>query len=296
MGPRSALILLFLVSIVQSQSQNAYPFAAQAADCCRVIREYLTLHPDYKIVKLYGLFNTGTNYAFDLLSSNGFEFGLNYTDRVHENARRACIQNWYGWKHGDPNQLGEIPAFPRNASHVFPIIMVRNPFAWISSTIRQPYNLRVCLPKGNFRPGECKFPWGKRLCLGFAPPMNVYSNFAAVWGEYYTRMLRKVSMTDGFYIRYEDLVLNPDHVLDHLWMRTHGKGFGPASNSTWQRANKDNREWVRKRSPNPMESASRKIAQRSYLNTIPTKIREFVCAHPESMDVMKRFHYTEDCE
>lgn len=274
------------------------PDSIEVRTCCERVSEYLGKHPAFSFIKVYGLFNTGTNYVMELMRINGFDVGYNVSMQCLPRARTGCVSLMKGWKHGDPNTFGH-PLFPIpipiNETNILPVIMIRNPISWFLSMMRVAYNMGECM-KHRFRP--CEFVWGKQPCHNNVLIKSKYSNAVLSWGEYYSRMLKKIPPTQAFYIRYEDLVLDPIKVLDRLQIRVRLHGFGctgPCITKHWVNVSVDSREWLRQRNKRTFEHAHDKIEKQEYLSRIPSDVRQAFCNHRETKELIRRFYYTEDC-
>lgn len=269
----------------------------QIKKCKQKMIESLNMNPNYKFIKIYGMFNSGTNYAFDLFESNGFEVGQNNTINCSLQGKRDCAEKYMGWKHGDPNTFGH-KFFPLNLTTTMPVIMIRNPLSWIDSMMHAPYNMKNCI-KMQFNP--CEYEWGSQSCLGYINLKCKYSNSILSWGEYYSRMLSKITMTEGFYIRYEDLVLQPEKILTQLRIRANLKGVGCSGNcisGKWNSVLHESRIWVRKKSKknNSNETAKQKIVRKPYLKNIVPKVLKTMCTDKNTVILMKKFYYIDDCK
>lgn len=111
-------------------------------------------------VKIFGERNTGTNFTEQFVKANfpalevlhhpttpdpqitvafPAPFANVVQERLIDDMRAREFDQHFGWKHArtDAAQLRSVPLF-QDTGFIF---LVRNPFAWLTSTLRRPYSL-----------------------------------------------------------------------------------------------------------------------------------------------------------
>ena len=193
-------------------------------------------------IKIFGERNTGTNFAELLIGLNhpglrvlthGDNNGLNeqaakfgagrapvVLERLIDARRAAEFPENFGWKHAAPapDAIRAAPAFAQTCF----LFLVRNPFQFLTSLARRPYNL--ILPDG--RPGDMSgFLRGPILLNqrdGLAVRDGVVANPVQLW-SLKTAAHRATAAALGkqaLLLRYEDLVADPTRPA--RWLATLG--------------------------------------------------------------------------
>lgn len=130
----------------------------------------------FQFVKVFGERNSGTNFLNLMLQGNGVDATIlnkevdflpsEYALSFDEAIRDVFVERWlddldreefrrnFGWKHArvSRERLGRHPEFER----AFFILLIRNPFSFVASLHRRPYNL-LPVPKGD-RKGFIRSP------------------------------------------------------------------------------------------------------------------------------------------
>lgn len=193
-------------------------------------------------IKVFGERNTGTNFAEQLIGLNhpdlrvlahGTNDGLNeqaarfgagrapvVLERLIDARRAAEFPENYGWKHAAP-ALDALRAAPGFARSCF-LFLVRNPFQFLTSLARRPYNL--ILPEGV--PGDMSAFLRTPVLLnqrdGLAVPNGSVANPVLLW-SLKTSAHRAVAAAldkQALLLRYEDLVADPTRPA--RWLATLG--------------------------------------------------------------------------
>jgi hypothetical protein len=137
-------------------------------------------------IKVFGERNSGTIYLEKLLQKN---FKINIAD----------FQT-LGWKHRlapDKEELAKAD------EHLIYLILIKNPYSWLRSMHRKPYNHEE-LKKLSFNQ-FIEFPYGD------------YRNPVIMWNDKYTSYLKmEQNVKNITFIKYEDLLEFPEKILTDL--------------------------------------------------------------------------------
>ena len=248
-------------------------------------------------IQVLGLHATGTNYAFKMLLNNGFDMGA--SPACSSVIGLSCLEHTFLWKHQDPNTIGMHPDFVYNASRVYFVIMIRHPFSWFVSTMRNPYDFNECK---SYTATPCAFRSGGPCNTIPQKEREVWSNYTsrwAAWGEHYTRMFSSghFRMHNATYVRFEDLTLDPDRQLDRIRNLARRRNVACsgncASNQTWSILQKPAKLHGSKASH---DQAISNIVKKPYLDTIPEAIARHMCTDEKTRHVMVVFEFLEECD
>lgn len=185
-------------------------------------------------VIVLGMYDTGTNLVLDFIRANlekpnHVELCRNYTAWAYCGAV---------WKHTHPRLLSKFPSTlggyrpngSRDFSEAVAVVMLRHPFSLMRSLQRQSYEMK-CQGPSDWLEQPCDYipPDGQRLrnqkgmprmsrptCVQESFPC--WPNFVQAWNSYTAGYLRSLHgvFRDTVFVRYEDLVENPDAVLKEI--------------------------------------------------------------------------------
>lgn len=276
----------------ETREQGAKLFTSRKAKKCIESIDSTITSSNRRIWKVYGLFNSGTNYMWDLLYKNGFDVGMMGIPDCDGVELNVCTRDYRGWKHADPNTFTHKYLSPLNRN-IMPVIVVRNPFSWMLSTKKLPYSLKKCI-------GEkirCDYTWDKICEIGHTDMWSNYTSFELLWGEHYWRMLQQIPLVDGVYVRYEDLTFYPERILKQLQIRSKLMNItciGPCMSGEWNLTETDSRTWIR-RNNHANTFAKKKILDKNYLKFLKKQTVENLCNHNETRFILEMFEYIDDC-
>ncbi len=155
-----------------------------------------------KKLTIIGLFRSGTNYTRTLLE-------LNY--------KTMTFYDSHGWKHGI------IPTFTKGSGYVysdFPTItVIKDPLAildsWFKYMIGHNVNFRILTTDDSFS----SFIRSKIYYFNGADkihPEYVFQNPIQMWNFIVWNHISFVKQTNGVYVRYEDLLNNPEETCSKI--------------------------------------------------------------------------------
>ncbi|MEM6483713.1 MAG: hypothetical protein AAF662_01830 [Pseudomonadota bacterium] len=185
------------------------------------------------LIKIYGERNTGTNYLEQLISANFgpvlypgnqpihrralyrtvhlcFPDALAFrtVERLRDRWEFANFETSLGWKHAQVPCVPEGSRYPKNIGFV---TMTKNPFAWLVSLYRRPYqNARL-----GTRPGQesrrdtvsflefLESPW-ETVGREFGP--QAYETPIDMWNRKTRAYLALQKLGPHLHLRYEDLL------------------------------------------------------------------------------------------
>jgi hypothetical protein len=165
-------------------------------------------------VKVYGERNSGTRYLSALLAAN---FRL---DLLRDEAPRVVtwlsfdsqgMRDWYfaltgrrnlGWKHRLPPSPDELAALGERARDVRFVTLVKNPYSWLLSLLRRPYN--AVRPYASVTE-LVTAPW---VTVGRERAPPAFADAVAMWNA---KAAANLALPAGrtANLRYEDLLADP---------------------------------------------------------------------------------------
>jgi hypothetical protein len=178
-------------------------------------------------------------------------------------------------KHGLPSRACKFSWTP------FYVILVRNPYAWLSSVHRQPYT--GCHKLKNFSQW-LRAPFAK---FGFCKPSRVRQTPMAVWNEY-VLAYRQLDGADSMLLRDEDLAT--EHVLlGKLAELGHALGLPPRTYSLPSKLPivKRGNQWTRVR----YRTDQQKLFNRTWLAKFSEEDFRFVNGHLDPKAMHGLFSY-----
>lgn len=161
-----------------------------------------------RILKVVGLFNTGTNLLETLLEEN-FPGAF----ALEEYGSPVVYGRCRFWKHMSLSMLQAKKPDVLKDCHdrgAIVVAMVRNPLAWLSSMDRKPYTLESCREAGQGRRGwrtPCMFADVHHLLRGEA--FKDIETIWALWTHDYDN-LSELGFDKALAIRYEDLLVDTE--------------------------------------------------------------------------------------
>lgn len=264
--------------------------------CMKEFRAAYAANASRVFIQVLGMHASGTNYAFKMMVDNGFDVGM--VPGCASTVGSACLEHTALWKHQDPNTIGTHPDFTYDAERYFFVVMVRHPFSWYASLLRNSYDYAACRHTAT---PECRFLSGGPCMSTPDKERNVwsqYSSFWQAWGEHYTRMLhsRHFRLLNATYVRYEDLALTPGPQLArirHVALKRGVQCTGHcATNDTWSVVMKPAKLHG---SHADHKRAVSDILSKSYKDIVPEEVMRSMCSHNETRHIMTVFDYIDDC-
>lgn len=160
-------------------------------------------------VKVVGERNTGTNWAERVVRDNVRNPVISgVRSRHYKSADRFFSENWcatLGWKHGfppTPSQLATCPAaFDRCGNTSF-VLMVKNPYAWMLSMYRHPYEVRSRATFDAFVKAPIHAPARENANVA------EHKNLARLWNVKYQAWLTQLPANCVTVVKYENLLRN----------------------------------------------------------------------------------------
>ena len=177
---------------------------------------------DKRIVIVMGPYGSGTNVMVDYIS-NTFDVDVRPSSTFvsHKKSGIINLQNTLLWKHAIP--VEEL-IFSESA---VVILMIREPFSWIGSMSRSPYELHPSEGKRNKKQNWLAEPvqFKGESCLNVSAD-TTWSSAIELWKTYaygYKTGAFRTSLAPGFpghknivIVRYEDIVRAPIKVMEKL--------------------------------------------------------------------------------
>ena len=172
-------------------------------------------------------FNTGTNLLSEYLMKN--------CHMPHNKDKRSMNVQGIRWqvpwgKHSPVSLRGinvaasDVPqkhGIVKNQTHVFPVVVIKDPFFWMSSMCRHPYaavwkrssNCPNLVPQAHSNK-LVESSSGVNVKVKYADKERKYTSLAHLWNEWYANWI-DVNFPRVI-IRYEDLILHPETVLGKI--------------------------------------------------------------------------------
>ena len=234
-------------------NQDAHPII-HGIDSCQRFQEQVP--PKERFISPSGMFNSGTNLLHSLLTqycdvsgSNSDEDNLNNNTGKSLNSTSTSQQGFLSgivaWNKHVPHEIRTKQMSVVDdiqPSHILPVYMTKDPWFWMQSMCRHPYDARgfklpsdPCpsltqsqqgLLKGTpkYRKVNVIFPYGKRY------KSVMYESLIDLWikwyEEYYNDRKETITTTTAIpqlIIRYEDLLLFPETILTTVCKCAGGK-------------------------------------------------------------------------
>lgn len=238
-------------------------------------------------LKIYGERNSGTNFLEQLMDYNLDAEVLKFLpgplqtlalkmirrERLLDIFLAADSSNTLGWKHGIPREswLKETDMAP-----LLIVIVVKSPYAFLTSLYRKPYHYRGKLPTGFSEFLQSEWRLHSRDGLGRSLP-----NPVELWNRKHERWLQlKHECGIPFEtIRYESLVAEPEKVLRDIHQRHDipllSKAFTPITTST-------------KNAPKTIDDYREDVTQKTYLEPYSGEDLDFIRSqlNPQLMETL----------
>ena len=198
-------------------------------DTCETYRRIIP--PQNRSIGPAGMFNTGTNLLYSLLSTNCILQG-NSADGSGGGIDNILWQVAWG-KHTPASWRWRN--FPKhwanmNQTNVLPIVIIKDPYTWMGSMCRASYSANW--PHSDAHcPNLVRIPTdvagGGRMTgieIGDSIPVNVrynqthvtkHSNLAGLWNDWYGEYFA-ISQYPRIMVRYEDLLFRPESTLSQV--------------------------------------------------------------------------------
>jgi hypothetical protein len=170
-------------------------------------------------VKLYGERNCGTHYLTRLMAAN-LDASLlesvepRYVRRTARYLRRAeVVRDLYyhfaftrtlGWKHMNPRSAAELRARGIDVDALRFVFLIKNPYSWVVSMIRNPYHLGVTKPVDIDQFVRRRWRCTRRENMGTRS-----ATLMQVWTTKIRSYFSLVDQATGSIVRYEDLLVDP---------------------------------------------------------------------------------------
>lgn len=209
-------------------------------DRCAAFRE--AVPPADRFVSAAGMFNTGTHVIFNYLDKyceipdkdhgkiKKQRDALNAKAKVQEIIDSGILFETYWGKHKHVTDRGKVVTLPKYegfpVENLLPVVMIKDPFTWLSSMCRNPYNWidgrryvedgtrcpNLTLPDG-ISPVSATIKYSMRETRvqrpdkEFESMLHMYNQWYQEWEEVaFPRLI----------VRYEDLLLHPEEVVDKV--------------------------------------------------------------------------------
>lgn len=247
--------------------------------------------------QIFGLYDSGTNLLQMVLHAAYPQASIcpDTTESRRLNGG-TCRHRYPTSKHDNPWYIQHDFVLTAAAKGIHSIFMVRNPVSNLLSIHEHPYGLSTCA-------GPFIHSWvsttcscdairisgpGDKLCK---PQQSDFPSVAAVWTEYVEGFLHTTASSNGssLLIRYEDLVLTPENVMDKIDALAFNNQTSLASVSKAMRISAKHNGVGRR-------EALEKIKSRSYRKDPAyqsKRLRELCARLPHSL--LTRLHYEDEC-
>lgn len=173
-------------------------------------------------IKIYGERNTGTNYLSRLIVNNlnttelrGTVPNSNFWQKSEFNKNLYFLFTFHrnlGWKHTFVN-TSKLKLL-HNTENICFITLTKNPYSFLLSLYKKPYHYKGILPKSFSDFLTTKWYVQKRDNI----KANYYNNPIDLWNSKNTSYLdlKKNFDSQTLNIKYEDLLANPNEVIDKI--------------------------------------------------------------------------------
>lgn len=158
-----------------------------------------------KHIHVWGMFNTGTNLHTRLLHTLLSNFGVNVTPGTDSR-----------WKHFPPwLKSGTFQTnFPIPHSETLHVVMIRHPFVWMESTVRDPYNLDC---HGHVTKCTLNLPRVQQIRQGMPEGIESFTDLAEFWNYFYGNYtIMALQRRDMIVLRYEQVLEKPIETMRDL--------------------------------------------------------------------------------
>ncbi len=179
------------------------------------------------VIKIYGERNTGTNYLTQLIAQNLdvkllpgvaprrlrrlFPNHPGLHERLIDAYFRWTFPRNLGWKHMLVPHYQVLQKTDVDMEQTLFLFLVKNPYAWLLSLYRRPYH--------NYRPAATfaafiqeKWPTVRREQAG----RPFFINPIVMWNEKTSAYIRLTQHVHSQIIRYEDLIADPQAIVQNL--------------------------------------------------------------------------------
>lgn len=197
--------------------------------------------------------------------------------------------------------LGPVEPRQRMAA----LVVLRSPFAWLSSVRRAPYDLRPCVRRADAygRPAP-RLAWLTEPCeldaatawsrafQKLVPLRTSFPSLAEMWNTYtrdYLELLPQLGFATTTVVRFEDLAQEPGATLARVQDELLGALYEPFDPARVQLVTQPLKENTHGR-----EHVLQALAARSYLAEWSPEERLAVCARLDRV-LLERFAYDDDC-
>jgi hypothetical protein len=188
-------------------------------DRCRQFQSLNQHRPDDINIAPAGLFNSGTNFLYQLLQEN-----CNFQGRSPSAYHGRAFQPPWG-KH-TPREYREIhridhPLYMNmKLEAVLPIVLIRHPYDWLKSVCNQPYAVHWRDRDENRSDFVC--PWivhednqTQEVIVTYGSGLQRYESVAHLWNRWYRGYFDSMAFP-RIMIRMEDLIFYPHKVIPKI--------------------------------------------------------------------------------
>lgn len=217
----------------QHQDNTAYPII-HGTDSCHKFQQQVP--PNERFIAPSGLFNSGTNLLYSLLNQYcDISIDNNTIKSFHTSTSQQDIPSGIldkpPWNKHVPHDIRTTQMFKKpivdgiQQSHVLPIYITKDPWFWMQSMCRHPYDARgfkilsdscpsLLQNHQGFLKGRPKsrkinvtFPNGKTF------KNVIFESLIDLWIQWHTEYYYDRNKIPQLFIRYEDLLFFPEKVL-----------------------------------------------------------------------------------
>ena len=190
-------------------------------------------------IKLYGERNCGTNYLEQLVGRNLgctmlrgtlpriYRAALGWSEAARDAYFRVTFAHNLGWKHAVAGQVSDLQDLPIVDDRLLFLTLAKNPYSWLLSLHRRPYQGQPIAGFGEF----IERPW-KTVGREAGPPS--FANPVEMWNVKNRSYLHLASGLPALTLRYEDLLADPEETIGRIVARgiPSNGGFAPVQEAT----------------------------------------------------------------
>eukprot|EP00578_Thalassiosira_sp_NH16_P005952 CAMPEP_0181135836 /NCGR_PEP_ID=MMETSP1071-20121207/32866_1 /TAXON_ID=35127 /ORGANISM="Thalassiosira sp., Strain NH16" /LENGTH=521 /DNA_ID=CAMNT_0023222513 /DNA_START=40 /DNA_END=1605 /DNA_ORIENTATION=- len=182
-------------------------------ETCEAYRQ--SVKPEDRMIGPAGIFNTGTNLLFQLMKEN-CDIRDAFLSKTHREPKRNGIRWQAPWgKHNTPSthRLKHVATFwgeGINHTAFFPVVMIKDPYGWMGSQCRHPYQAHWDHKVGNCPNLIHDRNRTEEVFVKYALGWTAYDSLIDLWNKFYEEYEQQTF--PYLATRYEDLLFHGEEV------------------------------------------------------------------------------------